>query len=106
LLELIVTCVEVLVPLHAPLQPAKTDPDAADAVKVTTVPRVYVWVQSEPQLIPAGFEVTVPLPEPAFVTVRVAPIGGVGLNSAVHVLAELIVTCVVRPEPAQSPPQL
>ena len=49
--------------------PAKTDPPAAVAVNVTTVPVLYIAVQSAPQLIPAGEEVTVPLPVPALVTV-------------------------------------
>ena len=32
------------------------------AVRLTIVPVGYAFVQSSPQLIPAGFEVTVPLP--------------------------------------------
>jgi hypothetical protein len=60
-----------VVPLHAPLQPVKVEPALAAAVRVTTVPEAYASVQSVPQLTPAGEEVTVPLPAPAFVTVRV-----------------------------------
>ena len=43
-----------------PLQPAKVDPPAAVAVRVTLVPLLYGSEQSAPQLIPAGLELTVP----------------------------------------------
>jgi len=102
LLVLMVTCVEVFVPLHAPLQPAKTDPDAADAVKVTTVPRAYAWVQSDPQLIPEGFEVTVPLPEPFFETESCVSRGPEKV--AVTPLAPSIVTEHGLIVPEQAPP--
>jgi hypothetical protein len=68
--ELIVT-VQVPVPLHAPLQPANVEPDAAAGVRVTAVPDVYVALQVVPQLMPAGELVTVPAPVPAFVTLSV-----------------------------------
>mgnify|MGYP007103403757 CR=1 FL=1 len=58
------------VPLHAPDQPAKAEPDAALAVSVTVVPDVKLAEHVEPQLIPVGLDVTVPLPVPDFVTVR------------------------------------
>src|SRR5262249_11758285 len=54
-----------------PLHPAKVDPVAGVAVSVTTVPLSKGAEQVLPQLIPAGFEVTVPLPEPSRVTERV-----------------------------------
>src|SRR5688572_29393191 len=54
-----------------PLQPAKEDPAAATAVKVTSVPVLYVAEQLEPQSIPAGLDVTVPLPVPALLTLSV-----------------------------------
>jgi len=58
------------VPEHpAPLQPVKVDPPAAAAVRVTTVPPLYEAEQVAPQLIPAGLEVTVPLPVPVLLTV-------------------------------------
>ena len=53
----------------SPLQPANTEPSAAVAVKVTTVPLVYCAEHVAPQLMPAGELATVPEPEPAFVTV-------------------------------------
>src|SRR6058998_3439071 len=55
---------QVPVPEQAPLQPANVDPPAGLAVSVTGVPELYEAEQVAPQLIPAGFEVTVPLPDP------------------------------------------
>src|SRR5437667_7779169 len=58
-----------------PLHPSKNlDPTAGDAVSVTIVPLLYDDVQpaeSGPQSIPESFEVTLPRPLPAFVTVSV-----------------------------------
>jgi len=59
------------VPEQAPDQPAKTEPEAAVAVKVTEVPVVKEALQVVPQLIPEGLLVTVPEPVPAFETVNV-----------------------------------
>ena len=58
-------------PVQSPLQPAKLEPDAAVAVRVTTVPVVKLAAQVEPQLIPAGLEVTVPKPVPVRETFKV-----------------------------------
>src|SRR5206468_12731125 len=55
-----------------PLQPANVEPPAGLAVSVTEVPELYEAEQVAPQLIPAGFDVTVPLPEPGLLTVGVA----------------------------------
>lgn len=54
-----------------PVQPAKVEPVAGVALKVTGVPLLYNAEQVLPQLIPAGVLVTVPLPVPALVTERV-----------------------------------
>ncbi len=60
------------VPVHPPpLQPVKVEPAAALAVSVTAVPLVKLAAQVAPQSMPAGELVTVPLPVPAGVTVRV-----------------------------------
>ena len=63
--------VQVAVPVQAPLQPAKVEPGAGVAVKVSWVPAVTVSLQSEPQEIPAGELVTVPVPVPLLATGRV-----------------------------------
>jgi hypothetical protein len=63
--------VQVVVPVQAPDQPAKVEPEEAVAVRVTEVPLLKVAAQVEPQFIPAGVLVTVPVPVPAGVTVRV-----------------------------------
>ena len=63
---------QVPVPEHPPpLQPLKVEPMAGLAVSVTAVPLVKLAEQVAPQVIPAGKLVTVPLPVPAGVTVRV-----------------------------------
>ncbi|HEY3550370.1 MAG TPA: hypothetical protein VGK69_04895, partial [Gaiellaceae bacterium] len=63
------------VPVQAPDQPLKVEPAAGVAVRVTLVPEVKSCEQVEPQLIPAGLDVTVPLPEPALLTLSVAVVG-------------------------------
>ena len=60
----------VAAPLHAPLHPVKVYPVCGAAVRVTVVPLVKFAEQVEPQLIPEGELVTVPVPEPAGVTVN------------------------------------
>jgi hypothetical protein len=78
------------VPLQPPpLKPPKVKPGSDAAVKVTEVPLSKDAEQVLPQLIPAGLLVTVPLPAPALVTVRVR---GILLKVAVHVLLPFIVT--------------
>jgi hypothetical protein len=57
-------------PLHAPLQAEKDEPAAAVAVRVTGVPAEKAWEHWPGQSIPAGVDVTVPLPLPAIETVR------------------------------------
>jgi hypothetical protein len=51
-----------------PLQPAKSEPEAGVAVKVTTVSDEKDLEQVEPQLIPEGLLVTVPVPVPDLIT--------------------------------------
>ena len=65
-----IVTVQVPVPAHAPLQPVNDDPADGTAVRVTEVPVANEAEQVAPQLMPAGDEVTVPVPVPAFVTVR------------------------------------
>ena len=59
----------------------------------------------EPQLMPAGLDVTVPEPVPAVVIVSWFVFVINGLNVAVTALALLIVTIQIDPLPAQAPPQ-
>ena len=90
------------VPEQAPVQPAKVEPAAGVAVRVTTVPGVTDCEQLVPQLIPAGVLVTVPPPEPLFVTESVT---GAMLNVAVTKVAVLTVTeQVLVPEHAPVQP--
>ena len=60
------------IPVHAPDHPAKDEPDAGDAVSVTLVFSSNVALHVDPQSIPAGALVTLPVPEPARVTVSVS----------------------------------
>ena len=96
------------VPVQAPDQPAKVEPAAGVAVRVTGVPLLKLDEQTAPQLIPAGLLVTVPLPVPALVTVSDFCVGG-------GVLVKVSVTVrfadinrehwLAVPAKAQSPPQ-
>src|SRR2546426_3524880 len=96
---LIVT-MQVPVPLHpAPLQPANTDPLAGAAVKVTCVPLTNAALHVTPQSMPAGLLLTVPMPLPVLVTVRVSPCVKVALTAC----AALMVTTQV-PMPLHPPP--
>jgi hypothetical protein len=58
-------------PVHAPDQPANTDVLLGLACSVTVDPAVYDSEQSLPHEMPAGFDVTVPLPVPAIDTLNV-----------------------------------
>ncbi len=53
------------VPLQAPDHPAKTEPEAGTAARVTFVPEEKLAPQVDPQAIPDGVLVTVPEPVPA-----------------------------------------
>ena len=55
---------QVPVPVQAPAQPLKVEPDFAVAVRVTTVPGANLCVQLDPHEIPAGLLLIVPLPVP------------------------------------------
>ena len=57
------------VPEHAPVHPEKLEPSLGCAVSVTDVPVVKLALQVNPQLMPAGALVTVPVPLPEVVTV-------------------------------------
>src|SRR3954469_10685026 len=57
--------VQPLTPLH----PANVEPVAATAVRVTAWPKLKSAAHVAPQLMPPGFDVTVPAPLPGLVTV-------------------------------------
>jgi hypothetical protein len=66
----IVTVQVAVVPEHPPPdQPANTEPVAAAAVRTTLAPELKEAEQVAPQAIPAGFDVTVPVPDPFLLTV-------------------------------------
>jgi hypothetical protein len=93
---------QVPVPVHAPDHPANVDPELAVAANVTEVPVAKLAVHVVPQLMPAGLLVTVPVPDPAFVTVSGNCVGAAVLNVAVTVVAAVGVTVHV-PVPVQPP---
>ncbi len=82
-----------------PFHPVNTEPASAVAVNVTVVPPGYVPVQSPPQVIPAGFEVTAPAP--VLLTVTVKGAGAGRLKVAVTVA---VVDTAQLPVPLQPPP--
>jgi hypothetical protein len=59
---------QALVPAQAALQPESRDPEAGEAVRLTTVPEAKVARHDVPQLMPVGVLATVPLPLPASAT--------------------------------------
>ncbi len=56
------------VPLHAPDQPANVESLSGFAVSVAEIPKGKLTLQIDPQLMPAGELVTVPVPVPESVT--------------------------------------
>jgi hypothetical protein len=63
-------------PVQSPLHPANDEPEPGTALSVTELFVPKLFVQADPQLIPAGEEIIVPLPEPALVTVnKELPVG-------------------------------
>ena len=72
----VIDTVQAAVPVHAPDQPANVEPDAAAGVRVTDEPLLKLALHVAPQLMPAGDEVTVPVPVPAFVTARLNDVTG------------------------------
>src|SRR5262245_22267231 len=95
---LIVT-VQVPVPEQASDQPENTEPLAGAAVSVTLVPKRKLREQVGAQLMPGGFELTVPEPVPDRLTLKVT---GRSVNVALTDLAWVMLTVQV-PVPEQSP---
>ena len=69
---MVIVTVQPLVPPQAPLQPLKTQPLAGVSLSVTWEPLAKLALQVEPQLIPDGVLVTVPLPDTPAESVNVA----------------------------------
>ena len=59
------------VPLQSPLHPPNTDPGSGTAVRMTVPAWVNCPVHVARQSIPAGLDVTVPVPAPTMLTVTV-----------------------------------
>jgi hypothetical protein len=94
------------VPLQAPDQPAKIEPEAAVAVSVTCVPGKKSLVQVDPQSIAAGLDVTLPEPVPALPTVSVFGLGGAAMRAKTAVAERFwSIVSVQPPVPEQSPVQ-
>src|SRR5437899_8413112 len=91
-----------VVPVTAshPLRPVTSGPAPTVALFASTTPLRSTAEQVAPQLIPGGLEVTVPLPLPALVTVRVKPCR---VKMVVTARAPLIVTVQDVPETASQP---
>ena len=76
--RLVAVTVQVPVPLQPPpIQPVKTDLVAALADKVTSADGGNSWEQTVPQVIPAGLDVTFPLPVPLLATETIT-VGSIG----------------------------
>jgi hypothetical protein len=96
-----VTTQVVAVPVQPPPdQPEKVEPLLGIAVSVIIAPWGKSSLQSLPQLMPTGDEVTLPAPPPERVTVRVCKTGE---KLAVTVVSAASVTTQV-PMPVQPPP--
>jgi hypothetical protein len=89
-------------PVHAPVQVVKVEVDDGVAVRVTEVPDATVREQADPQLIPVGDEVIVPVPDPAVETMRVL-FESVVANDAPTVTALFKVTVQVVAVPEHAP---
>jgi hypothetical protein len=92
------------VPLQSPLHPANVEPLAAVALSVTDVPFAKFVVHVLPQLIPAGEDVTVPVPVPIFVMLSERVVVPDVLKVAVTERAAVIDT-VQAAVPVQAPLQ-
>lgn len=97
--------VQAAVPAHAdPLHPANAEPVAGTAVKVTEVPALTDVTQLDPQLIPAGELVIVPVPVPDALTDSFDCVGGGAPKFAVTARSESMVT-LHPPVPVHAPLQ-
>lgn len=101
-------CAEVMVkmqepvPEHAPDQPVNVDPLAAEAVNVTDFPDSQFAEHVQPQLIRPSLPVTVPVPVPGFVTVRLyTAVANVAVTDVAAVIGMLQLPVPEHPPPCQ-----
>jgi hypothetical protein len=107
LLAALTVTLQVVVPVHAPDQPAKVLVVTGVSVSVTCVPGAKLVEQAvdvAEQLIPTGVLVTVPLPAPARETVNAMSVTGavkvaVTLSEAVSVTVHVLVPEQLPPHP-------
>jgi hypothetical protein len=99
----VIDSVQFAVPVHAPFQPANVEPVFGAALSVTVVPLARFAVHALPQLMPAGDEVTVPVPAPILVILS-EKVAAVLLKVAVTERAAVIAT-VQTPVPVHAPLQ-
>jgi hypothetical protein len=88
--------------VHAPVHPSNVEPSARVAVNTTVALLLYVSLQSLPQSMPDGAEVTLPEPVPDFVTVSANV--GTDVKLAVTLLFAVIITLHVGPVQAPLQP--
>lgn len=98
----VIVTLQAPAPAQAPLHPAKVDPLAAAALKVTLAPLSKAALQVLPQSIPTGDDVTVPLPVPALLTSSARVVAELSSKVAVTALAPSMVT-VQAPVPEHGP---
>ena len=90
-----------MVPEHWPDQPAKCDPVAAVAVRVTSEAKTNGELQRSPQLMPAGELETVPRPVPVLLTMT----GKLSRSKTAVTAVEAARVTVQAPVPEQAPVQ-
>lgn len=98
----VMSTVQVELPLQAPPQLTRYEFAVVVAVSVTCVPGAKFPVQVVPQLIPAGLLVIVPPPVPPSCTVKTKAVAA-ALKFAVTAIA-LFITTVHTPVPLHAPP--
>lgn len=69
LVDAVMLTMQEATPVQAPPHPANTEPESCVADRLTMVPTGKSYVQVAPQSMPAGVDVTVPLPAPSLVTI-------------------------------------
>ena len=89
-----IVTLQVPEPVQAPVHSLNSEPEEADWPSVTSVPSSYSASQPapEPQLIPAGVEVTAPVPVPDLATVSL----NLGLTTVLKVAVRVLLASIVK----------